>query len=169
MDLYPLFGEPITLESQGGITRRHYTATDAAKQISRLWGLSEEGTAATKVSKFESPGKWILMNEEWKARGEIINHYAETVGWVGFRLLVDALAHKCGYRQVEWTDNDKAQWNQRVDQNGGTKNACIFSHPTLDSNPSSDLMVHKIESHGRAQTSNPTNRPFRIPKLLGSQ
>jgi hypothetical protein len=80
MDLYPLFGAPIQLEPAGGITRRHFFATDAAKQISRSWGLPEESTVATKVSKFESPEKWILMNEGWKARGEIMKHYAETVG-----------------------------------------------------------------------------------------
>jgi hypothetical protein len=35
--------------------------------------------------------------------------------------------------------------------------------------PSSDLMVNKLESHGRAQTSNPSNGPFKIPKLLDLQ
>jgi hypothetical protein len=35
--------------------------------------------------------------------------------------------------------------------------------------PSSDLMVNKLESHERAQTSTPSNRPFRLPKLLDSQ
>jgi hypothetical protein len=34
--------------------------------------------------------------------------------------------------------------------------------------PSSDLMVNKLESHGRAQTSTPSNRPLRISKLVGS-
>jgi hypothetical protein len=40
---------------------------------------------------------------------------------------------------------------------------------TLDSYPSSDLMMNKLKSHGRAQISNPLNRPFRLPKLLDSQ
>jgi hypothetical protein len=64
MDLYPLFGPPIQLEAAGGITCRRFFADDAAKKISRAWGLPEETTAATKVSKFESPEKWILENEE---------------------------------------------------------------------------------------------------------
>ena len=52
------------------------------------------------------------------------------MGKVSFLTLVDALAHKYGFRPAEWTEDDKktgtSEW-----RNGGNWNECIMNKTSL--------------------------------------
>lgn len=55
----------------------------------------------------------------------------KTTGKAGFRILADALAQICGFRPVEWTEDDKKDWNQRAKENGDNRNQCIMNNTSL--------------------------------------
>ena len=131
IDLFPVFDRPVHLDAYGGITRRKVIAEYASRKISVQYGLPPEESHAEEISAFESPEKWSLENPAWKARLAVYEEISQSMGKVGFRILVDALAYKCGFRQVEWTKEDKVDWNRRVKENGGNRTQCILNHPSL--------------------------------------
>ena len=96
------------------------------------------------------------------------------MGKVGFRILVDALAYKCGFRQVEWTKQDKVDWNRRVKENGGNRTQCILNHPSLRQEASlseSDLYFilstdKKAEQNSAAHDMKLTTLVYTIRSLL---
>jgi hypothetical protein len=95
--------------------------------------------------------------------------YARTVGWVGLRLLLDALADKCGHVPVKWTKEDKEQWDKRVEENGGTKNGCIFAHPTLKQETGlTDALLRSLLGAGRRQELNTAAHSMQVKTLAAA-
>ncbi|KAF8243705.1 hypothetical protein K440DRAFT_663934 [Wilcoxina mikolae CBS 423.85] len=131
MDLLPLYSDIRSLTAVPHVTRRYQIATSSAQAISTMHGLEAKEAFATRVTSHESPEKWALRNRGLDRKKFEDDEAAITAGLVGWRLLVDALAYKCGYRPVEWTEEDHKQWEAQKRQSGATSFQAVMGKQNI--------------------------------------
>jgi hypothetical protein len=98
----------------------------AARAVSTSHGLPPHTALARKITKYESPEKWLLCNDDWKYKAIANKSASERDGLLVWRLLVDALCWKCGYRNVESTAEDRRRWQQKKAETGGTRFSAVM-------------------------------------------
>jgi hypothetical protein len=74
-----------------------------------------------------SPKKAIMKNPEWERMRYVNASAARSAGLLAVRILSDAFFHKCGYRLLSITPEEKEQWEKLKKERGtGTRSECVW-------------------------------------------
>jgi hypothetical protein len=94
-----------------------------------------------KISKFESPEKWIVRNDDW---AECIRGTQYHLTGIAIRVLLNAFLYLLSYRPIEWTAEGTAEWEKKKRDSNLEIFSIVFS-PTLKS---SDLTASSLRARG---------------------
>jgi hypothetical protein len=117
--------EPLKTANQ-----RFMTAENCGNAFAKTYNLDVVHNSA-KITQFESPEKLVVSNPRL-SKAAIVNHaiIQQYLALPALRVLLDAFLYKIGYRPMNWTAEDRHQWNPKEAQAGLTRQQAIDSSNT---------------------------------------
>jgi hypothetical protein len=128
MDIIPQCDSTIRVGSIRYASRRRQTANNAAHVVFGQLGFSTNRNSSEKISHNESPEKWVIRNPQLSNNALLNRELLLSSGLIAFRLLIDAWAWKCGYRTVNWTEEEEHLWELRKQQSGSNRDECVWNN-----------------------------------------
>jgi len=124
LDVYTVASK-YELAAQSPLSRREQTVISCARSVAGKFELDDKENTIEKISKFESPEKWAIYNEQISASlaSSSVLQYSHSL--LALRVLLDAFLYKLGHRAIEWTAEETMEWEQRKQAAGRTRGQTI--------------------------------------------
>ena len=87
--------------------------------------MDHNESTVEKISNFESPEKWTIYNKQVARSTTLYTRTKRTFSRLALRIMLDAFLYKLGYRAIEWTKEEIAQWEQKKQAAGLTRGQII--------------------------------------------
>jgi len=111
------------------LSRREQVVKSCAESVASNFGINHHNDIVEKISTFESPEKWVIYNDHIARsialNSGIQNGMKKNFSLLALRILLDAFLHKLGYRAMEWTEEERVQWEQKKQSVGLTRGQAI--------------------------------------------
>lgn len=96
--------------------------------MAREFGVDASQNGVEKISSFESPEKWTTHHKEVSNFADsaiLFKAMKHNLSLLALRVLLDAFLNKLGYRNVEWTLEERAEWEHKKRSAGLTRDQLI--------------------------------------------
>jgi hypothetical protein len=87
--------------------------------------MNHNESTVEKISNFESPEKWAIYNKQVARSTTLYRGMKRNFSRLALRIMLDAFLYKLGYRAIEWTKEETAQWEQKKQATGFTRGQII--------------------------------------------
>jgi hypothetical protein len=91
---------------------REQTVESCAEALAEEIKADRTGITGEKKTELESLEKWAFRCDAASLDLDF-EEFRNNLSRIALRILLDALLYKLGYRQVEWTEEEVARWEQR--------------------------------------------------------
>jgi len=106
-------------------SRREQTVKSCAESLADDFSVKRDETTVEKISEFESPEKWAVYSNTISESVAVNCGLKHSLSLLALRVLLYAFLYKLGYREIEWTKEEREQWQQKKQAAGLTRGLII--------------------------------------------